>query len=70
MVGDMHDILNIWFSRVDRDVAGVRQSVAEIAGSVAENGQRLTFLERTIDALPCVLAEMLDEHAQSLWTPE
>ena len=61
MVGDIPDLLNIRFSRVDRDIASVRQSTAELAGSLADIGLRLTRIERSLEALPRVLAEMLNE---------
>ena len=72
---DMPDILNIRFSRVDRDIADlgrqiadvnrqmadVKQTAAETNTVLAQFGQRMTKLERAVEALPRVLAEMLEE---------
>ena len=59
LVYDMPDILNLRFSRVDRDIADVKRTAAETNEMLAQFGARLTKMERAIEALPRVLAEML-----------
>ena len=59
LVYDMPDILNLRFSRLDRDIADVKRTAAETNEMLAQFGARMTKMARAIEALPRVLAEML-----------